>query len=441
MLSRARYFASDVAYWLSRSRWRVALALAALVALAAAAYGGYLLATSEEEEPGPAPAPQIVVPEAPEPEEAEDLGFPAFATRNTTRVGGADSVAAAAGAALAAYPSTGGLAGPAAVTLVDAEDWHAGIAAASLVAGPVGAPVLVTAEGEIPELTEAALAALDPGGSAATEGERAFQIGEAAAPDDLEPLAIEGQNPAQVAVEIERLRTRLAGEPQHILLVSSDQPEFAMPAAAWAARSGDPILFLQRDSIPGPTRDALERHEEVPAYVLGPPGAISQDVLEELDEVAARVERVGGADPVANAVEFARYVDGPFGWNINDPGHGLVIASVDRPLDAAVAAPLSVSGAWGPLLLTDDPTEIPPALRAYLLDLKPGYEDDPTRAVTNHVWLIGDPEAISVAFQARVDELVELVPVSPGRGPEEPGATPPDPGDLDAGDPDAEEEQ
>ena len=63
--------------------------------------------------------------------------------------------------------------------------------------------------------------------------------------------------------------------------------------------------------------------------------------------------------------------------------------------------PLSASGTWGPLLVNDDPEKLAPALRGYLLDLKPGYTDDPTRALYNHLWLIGDPSAISVAFQAR----------------------------------------
>ena len=61
---------------------------------------------------------------------------------------------------------------------------------------------------------------------------------------------------------------------------------------------------------------------------------------------------------------------------------------------------------------------VPAALRGYLLDLKPGYEDDPTRALYNHVWLIGDPEAISVDFQAQVDEIAEVAPVTSGSGAE-----------------------
>ena len=60
---------------------------------------------------------------------------------------------------------------------------------------------------------------------------------------------------------------------------------------------------------------------------------------------------------------------------------------------------------------------MPGALRSYLLDLKPGYVSDPTRAVYNHVWLIGDQDAISVGFQAQVDELAEVAPVTSGSGP------------------------
>jgi hypothetical protein len=128
------------------------------------------------------------------------------------------------------------------------------------------------------------------------------------------------------------------------------------------------------------------------------------------------VRRVAGEDPVANAIALARYDDGEFGWNVNDPGHGFVVARSDAPIEAAAATPLSASGTWGPLLLTDDADRLPAALTDYLLDLKPGYADDPTRAVYNHVWLIGDPSALSVELQADVDQLAEVAPVTSGTG-------------------------
>ena len=149
-------------------------------------------------------------------------------------------------------------------------------------------------------------------------------------------------------------------------------------------------------------------------YVLGPSSVVSSDVVRQIDRVGGRVRRVSGEDPVSNAIAFAGYVDGSFGWNINDPGHGFVVARDDRPLDAAAAAPLSASGSWGPLLLTDSADTLPGALRGYLLNVKPGYQTDPTRALYNHVWVIGDQGAIDVSQQADIDDLAALAKISSG---------------------------
>jgi hypothetical protein len=400
--------------------WRRRLVFAAgiLVALGGVVAGGYFAIDSlNGDSEQPAPAPSVVVHEQ-QPAAAEDIGFPAFATKNTTRVAGPDTAADAAGVALAVFPSTGGVERPVAVSLVENGDWPAGLAAASLVAEPIRAPILVTGSDETPEVTADALDALAPTGSAKTDRKQIFAVGSASAPSGLLTERVSGSNPAEIAAEIDRLRQRLTGaRAQHILLASSEQPAFAMPAAAWAARSGDPVLFMKERSAPKPTLAALRRHRGVPVYVLGPPSVISDKALKAVRKVAPSVERIDASeDPVENAIEFARYVSGSFGWDINDPGHGFVIANASRPLDAAAAAPLSASGAWGPLLITDDGSRVPAALGGYLLDIKPGYVNDPTRALFNHVWVIGDQEAISVGFQSQVDDLVELVEIRSGQG-------------------------
>ena len=149
--------------------------------------------------------------------------------------------------------------------------------------------------------------------------------------------------------------------------------------------------------------------------MLGPVlGDLREGVARRSPRSPASVHRVSGKDPVANAIAFARYADGSFGWNVNDPGHGFVLARDDSPLDAAAAAPLSASGTWGPLLLTDSATTLPAALREYFLDVKPGYTTNPTRAFYNHVWVIGDQEAIDVNQQAEVNELAELAKIGGG---------------------------
>ena len=130
--------------------------------------------------------------------------------------------------------------------------------------------------------------------------------------------------------------------------------------------------------------------------------AIGAKALRKLERTAGRAIRIGADDPVGNAIVFARFTDGTFGWNINDPGHGFAIANTDRPGDAGAAAPLAAGGKPGPLLLTDSATEVPRELRNFLLDTKPGFADDPARAVYNHVWLLGNTSAISLDFQAQV---------------------------------------
>ncbi len=363
---------------------------------------------------------------------ATALGFPAFATRNTTRVGGGDPASNAAGVALAAFPSTGGARSPVAVSLVSGNDWQTGIAASSLVAPPLGIPVLISSPDGVPDVTKQALAALAPRGGALSGGTQAFTFGEASAPDDLRERPVLGDDPAALAADIDRLRTELTGEePAAILVTTSEFSEFAMPAASYAARSGDPVLFTGSKKLPGATARALGNHRGVPVYVLGPPSAIPDAVLGEIKDASGSPPvRISGEDPVSNAIAFARYSQGNFGWDINDPGHGFVVTRSDQPMDAAASAALSATGTWGPLLLTDSADVLPGALRGYRLDVQPGYQDDPTRAYYNHVWIIGDEEAISVDQQAAIDELAELTqigvpePATPpaGRGPS--GATP-----------------
>lgn len=422
MLKGFRYFLSDVVYWVRSHpiRGPVAVLLLAIL-VAGGVWAGTRLADDDTATVESAPAPEIFVAQGEQPREPAELGFPAFATRNTTRVAGADPVADAAGVALATFPSGGVVKGPPAVTLVDSEDWAGGIAASSLVADPIGAPILLTDDGALDELTTGALDSLSPSGGAASGGAQVFQVGNAGEAEGLDTRALEGANAAEVAVETLELREKLVGEPpEHLVITTSDDPEFAMPAAGWAARSGDPVLFAQADSVPSPTIKAIERLKDVPIYILGPESVISNAAEKEISAATdSTVTRAAAEDdPVANAIAFARFTDGSFGWNINDPGHGFVIANSSRPSDAGAAAALSGTGKWGPLLITDDAEATPPALEGYLLDLKPGYEDDPTRAVYNHLWVIGDEEALAVDAQVELDEIAEVAPVESGTGDE-----------------------
>ena len=344
------------------------------------------------------------------------LGFPLVATRNTTRISGIDPVSDAAAAALATHPPAPGTKPLEAATLVPDDSWQSGIAASVLAGPPTRIPVLISQHGAVPDATAQALAQLNPQG-AGPGAPAVYSLDGASAPSGLKSEGIEGDSPAAIANSLDQLRQRLLRrEPEHILVLSSDQAGYAMPAAAWAARSGDPVLFTGRTKVPAATMAALRRHSASAVYVLGPESVVSKAAVSQIARVSASVQRVGATGVVQNALLFARYTDGSFGWNINDPGHGMELANADRPLDAAAAASLASSGKWGPLLVTDTADALPPELRSFLLDVKPGYETDPTRAVYNHIWLMGDATAIGGQVQAEIDELAELAQVGAAKG-------------------------
>ena len=197
-----------------------------------------------------------------------------------------------------------------------------------------------------------------------------------------------------------------------------------MPAAGYAAESGDPVLFVSPTAVPPPTRAALRSHDHPRIYVLGPTSAVSLAVIKQLSRYGT-VKRVGASDPAANSVAFATYRDpacpvdaacahipGSFGWAMRSPGHGYTLLNGSRPLDAAASAALSASGDFGPQLVVDDPTTLPKAVLNFFLDYAtPGYtQEGPTAAVYNHGWIIGDTSAVSNRVQAQVDKLLQAIP-------------------------------
>jgi hypothetical protein len=382
---------------------RLAAVLALLSLLAGCSLG------DEETRP-----PQLGV-QAEDEEAAERLGFPATATRNTVRVGGSAAAADAAGVASALFPATGDADRPTAVALVDEEDWQTAIAAAVLAGPPIGAPLLLSSGDELPAVTEETLERLEPKGSDLSRDAQVIRIGpDVPRPDGFRTALVQGADPYERAAAIDRFFAAARGRPSgDVVLYSGESSEWAMPAASWAARSGSAALPVRAGSLPAPIRKALEDHERPNVYLLGPERVISKQVADQLErrKLARSVNRIEGATPVENAIAFARYEKGNFGWGVVVPGYNFAIASTSRAADAAAAASLATHGVFAPLLLTDQAEELPEPLETYLLSVQPGFEDDPGQAVYNRAWILGDDQAISVRQQAQIDSITELVPV------------------------------
>lgn len=384
-------------------------------ALIAGCGGGTKLITG----PGPVVGIHSKTPDA-----GAKLGFPAVATKNTTRVAGADPIADAAGVALAVYPSAGGGTHPSVVTLAPTDDWQAAIAASVLMAPPIRAPVLLSDASSLPSATAGALHTLAPTGSGAVGGDQVIRVGDVPKPGGYHTGSIGGKDPYALAAAIDQFVSAAQGKTSGDVVVASAQdPAYAMPAAGWAAESGDPVLFVGRDSVPPATRQALLAHQSPHIYVLGPPSAISDTVLKQLGKYG-KVKRIAGSDPSSSSVTFAGYRDPPcafgqpcahvpgsFGWALRSPGHGYVLLNAQRPLDAAASAALSSSGDYGPQLLIVNASKLStPVLNYFLNYATPGYtQQGPTAAVYNHGWVIGDTSSISVPVQAEMDSLLEAV--------------------------------
>lgn len=357
----------------------------------------------------------------------QKLGFPAVATKNTTRVGGADPTADAAGVALAVYPSQASGTHPPAVTIAPTDDWEAALASAVLMAPPIRAPILFGSSSGLPSATSDALKTLTPTGSGGANGAQVIRLGDVPKPKGYRVLSITGNDPYGIAAGIDRFQSAAVGRPSSdVVIASAAHPDYAMPAAGWAAESGDSILFVSGSGVPKPTKQALLSHQHPHIYVLGPPSVISGAIVKQLRHYGT-VKRVGAQGPAANAVAFAAYRDPPcaknqpcahipgsFGWAMRSPGHGYVILNASRTLDAAAAAPLSASGTYGPELLVDSAARLPNSVQNFFLNYAvPGYtQEGPTAAVYNHGWVIGDPGAISVSLQSQLDNVLEVRPVS-----------------------------
>lgn len=356
---------------------------------------------------------------------ATGLGIPVLATKNTTRVSGGDPIANAAGVALAVYPSTYPGTHPAAVTIAPSDDWQAAIASAVLMAPPIRAPILLSGPTAFPAATTNALGLLAPTGASSLAGAQVIRVGDVPAAKGLRAATISGSGPYVLAAAIDRFASAAAGKPSaDVVIASADDPAYAMPAAGWAAESGNPVLFVSASGVPPATQQALQSHQQPHIYVLGPPSVIPDRVLKQLRKFGT-VARVGGRDAAANSVAFAVYRDPPcpvnqpcahvpgsFGWAMRSPGHGYTLLNASRPLDAAGSAPLSASGSYGPQLLVSSPNALPSSVLKFFLDYAtPGYtQEGPTAAVYNHGWVIGDPTTISVGVQAEMDSLLEVVP-------------------------------
>lgn len=338
-----------------------------------------------------------------------------ISTRHTDRITGADAFETAAAVSQAAFPGGSHAGQPRAIVLARASRWQDLLVASRLMAEPFDAPLLlVTDDGTVPDATDGELRRLHPQGLPLDLGVQVVVLGEGS--DDLDRRlsalgfrrrVLTGDRPAAMAAAVDNYRARLdGGYSRVVLVVSADDPSHAIAAAAWAALTGDAILFTGRDDVPEETLGQLSLRPRPAIYVLGPREVIADSVVEQLGTVGP-VQRIGGADAPTTAVAFARFRDTVerFGWGVNSAGARFTVVPFDNPEIALPAALLARHGG-GPLLPLG--RIVPLAVRQYMEALRPA----PGLAKTqrgNRALVVGPLRSIPRDSQLRLDALLHWV--------------------------------
>ncbi|CAH8705586.1 cell wall-binding repeat-containing protein [Paenibacillus thiaminolyticus] len=346
---------------------------------------------------------------------------PWIATKNMVRINTNDPVKAAVYVSRTVWPAETDNQRPNAVVLVPKEDWAVAMAAADLIHFPNNGPLLYLDADGIPNDTLAELKRLKPAGSPDNNGVQAIVVGKVSDDVlkelrglDLKVDAIQGDDPARVASAIDAYYTRVSKEqPSSVIIASSEEADYAMPAVSWIAHMPEPVLYVSRQGIPQATADALaKRRKKAVMYVLGPKELIPEEVLEQL-KAFGRVERIAADSPIELAIAFAKYYDPQtgFGWRIRTPGHNFSFVREGDEELAVIQAPFAHLGKHAPLLWTSG-SKVPPQLQAYLESVRPRYKETPVEGPFNAAWLTGAEETVMPSVQSALDALLEIEPQS-----------------------------
>src|SRR3954464_14839014 len=451
---------------------RAALAVAVLVLILLTATGGFSsgsssighvkLATTANTTPptrgahrdpfgAPSSKPDYAVPPPP----AQSTLVPTSGTKTTQRLYGANPFQEAVSITQHIWPSA--LAEnapnennndpdrPWALTLLTPDDPLTAITATPLIHFPDDAPVLYVTKSGIPKVTANEIKRLGDTGISRYHNVDAFLVGAAANPAverqlkalGLKYATVTAPNTPALANTVDKLYgsvqnpdtgvpgmgggTTMGGGPQNVMIGSLQDYKYILPATHWVAHMASGLFWVNRDSVPAATIDALKRRGGAAnIYLWGGPQQISSAVAKQLSQYG-NVVRISNNDnvafnanptdtPIDTALAFSKMWDpaGMVGWKITGPGHGFTLVNIDDWQAAVASAPLSHLGFHAPLLFTDSAGKLPPAVEGYLKSVAPTYLTSPADGPYNMTYVIGSWKQISWPVQAHLDYISEM---------------------------------
>jgi hypothetical protein len=340
-------------------------------------------------------------------------------TKNITRLNSDDPIELSILTSQTIWPATHPENQPGALILAPVDEWQLALASLNLVHHPNDGPLLFTEAGVIPERVLTEIERLQPKGN--DEGTQVIVMGELKGEElaklgSYETVQVSTTDPAEFAYEIDQMFSDLAADVPNEVIIGSLEDEamlYSLVAGGWISHMNEPILFMENDSIPQATKDALEkRNGYAHMYVVAPESIIGEEMIEQLREYGD-VTRIAGETPTEMSIEFAKFKDvtTDFGWGVNKPGHGIVIASTKMPMLAVTAAPFAHLGKHAPTVWLAE-GELNTPMYEFLARLKPSFEIEPQEGPYNHGYLLGSTDSISFITQGIIDEKLEIVPAS-----------------------------
>lgn len=311
-------------------------------------------------------------------------------TVDTTRINAGDPFTLAVYNSRLIYPSPHVHWHPKGAVIAANSSYHYAMAGASLIHHPSTSTHLLTSPGFLPLQTAQELIRLKLSGENLPA--QVFLIGPVSnmVKQALLNLGLSyinlgaTTNVYQAAAEIAEYRLDVIppmGETgkQNVIITSGETFFDGLPAPAFAAHMGTPILFVSKNSIPGPTEAFIRQHSHLNYFILGTMDSISHNVVSAINGLTRGiVERIPGNDPYEISVNFARYHKpeaADFGWNRNKPqmGDAFNFAPVHRWENAVMSALQGHEGKHAPEL-TIRSEKLPMVTKSYLKFLRPRKE-------------------------------------------------------------------
>lgn len=279
-----------------------------------------------------------------------------------SRIAGAERIATALAVSDELHPETAP-----AVVLARADDFADALAGAPL-ATALGAPLLLTYPGQLPDEVGAELDRLLPetatvtllGGTEALSDDvadavaaRGFGVERLRGIDRFATAATVGASVVEATsgAESTPAESATAGTPPvgpaesgTVVVASGATFADALAMSGPAARRGWPILLATSDDLPDVTRQALDTLDATRAIVVGGRVAVGDGVVAELSDAGLAVERVAGASRVDTAVAIADRFAADAETVLLASGATFPDALAGGPLAAELGAPVLLAG-------------------------------------------------------------------------------------------------